>query len=188
MGMTDRLTLVRLHALLAVFICPAVMMFLVTGALYTWGIKGGYDTQQYEINLEAPLSSRLSALVLMAEQELQKRDKALPTGKAKVKKAGTSFKFEWTGSVMDIVIEPTSDPLIAIMSIKKASWYRHLVQLHKAKSGYLFKIYAAIMSMSLLLLFVTGGIMAWQLPKLRRSALVSAAAGTGLFIVMVVCG
>jgi len=65
MRIFDRSTLMKIHALLAAFILPAAVMFFVTGALYTWGIKGDYDTTTHKINLEKPLQGELSELVGM---------------------------------------------------------------------------------------------------------------------------
>jgi hypothetical protein len=43
---------------------------------------------------------------------------------------------------MDVIIEPTSQPLIAKLKVKNTSWHRQFVQLHKAKGGIPFKVYA----------------------------------------------
>lgn len=47
----DRVLLVKLHMAWAAFIFLAAMMFFITGALYTRGIKGGYDTQTFKLQL-----------------------------------------------------------------------------------------------------------------------------------------
>ena len=87
---------------------------------------------------------------------------------------------------MDIIIEPTSQPLIAKLEIKNTGWHRQFVQLHKAKGGTPFKVYAAAFATALLLLLISGFIMAWQMPKLRKLTLVSVSLGIAVFIVMVV--
>ncbi|CAB5497823.1 hypothetical protein [uncultured Gammaproteobacteria bacterium] len=186
MEILNRSTLTTMHALLAVFILPAAIMFFITGALYTWGVKGNYDTNTYELHLEKPIQSELDGLVALAKQELQKKDLGEPSGQAKIKKIGSSFKLEWTGSNMDVIIEPTSQPLIAKLKVKNTSWHRQFVQLHKAKGGIPFKVYAAAFSIALLLLLTSGFIMAWQMPKLRKLVLVSVSLGIVMFTVMVV--
>jgi hypothetical protein len=176
----------KVHALLAAFILPGAIMFFVTGALYTWGMKGDYDTTTYEIELKKPIQHELAELVALATKELKKRNIKTPSGTAKIKKIGTSFKLEWTGSKMDIIIEPTSQPLSATLQIKNTSWHRQFVQLHKAKGGTPFKVYAATFAATLLLLLITGFIMAWQMPKLRKLTLASTLLGIAVFIVIVV--
>ncbi len=186
MGILNRSTLMKAHALLAAFVLPVAIMFFITGALYTWGIKGDYNTTAYELNLKKPIQGELAELVALATKELQKQNIDLPSGQAKIKKIGTSFKLEWTGSQMDIIVEPTSQPLIAMLQIKNTSWHRQFVQLHKAKGGTPFKVYAAAFAIALLLLLITGFIMAWQTPKLRKLTLASASLGIAVFVVMVV--
>ena len=160
-------------------------MFFVTGALYTWGIEGDYNTTAYELDLKKPIQGELAELVALATKELKRQNIETPSGQAKIKRIGTSFKLEWTGSKMDIVIETTSKPLIATLQIKRTSWHRQFVQLHKAKGDAPFKVYAATFAIALLLLLITGFIMAWQTPKLRKLTLASASLGIAVFVVMV---
>ena len=174
----------KLHVLIAVFILPVAIMFFVTGAFYTWGINGEYETTVQKINLKIALHEDLNSLVNVVEKELNKQQVSLPTGKAKIKKIGQSFQLEWTGSSKDVVLEPTSDPLIAQLKIKNTGWHRHFVQLHKAKGGVAFKVYATILAVGLLFLLISGFIMAWQLPKLRKMTLISTMLGLIFFVTM----
>ncbi|MCF6289208.1 MAG: PepSY domain-containing protein [Proteobacteria bacterium] len=182
----NRVTLMKVHALLAAFILPAAILFLLTGALYTWGIKGNYAVVVHELHLNQPMQDDLVELVTLAKTELIKQDKNPPSGQAKIKRIGSSFKLEWTGANMDIILEPTSQPLIAKLEIKQTSWHRQFVQLHKAKGGTPFKVYAAVFATILMLLLVTGFIMAWQMPKLRKLTLASTLLGIAAFIVVVI--
>lgn len=182
--MINRPVLMKVHVLIAVFILPVAIMFFVTGAFYTWGIKGEYETTVQKLHLKIPLQEELSYLVNVVEQELNKQEVSLPTGKAKIKKMGQSFLLEWTGSSKDVVLEPTSDPLIAQLKIKNTGWHRHFVQLHKAKGGVAFKVYATILAIGLLLLLISGFIMAWQLPRLRKVTLISTMLGLIFFVAM----
>ncbi len=183
--MMQRSTLVRIHLLLATFMLPVALMFLLTGALYTWGIKGHYDTTTHEIRLDAPLSRDLGSLTELAEGELTRLGIDQPTGKPGLKTAGTSFRLEWTGSNRDLLLAPTDDPLIASLSIKDTQWHRVFVQLHKAKGGAGFKVYAALFATALFLILCTGFLMAWQAPRYRRPAIVSLALGVLVFLAMV---
>ena len=168
--------------LLAAFVLPVAIMFLVTGGLYTWGQKGSYVSETVELPLAEPLAADDTVLTGLVMQALNERGLDAPSGSAKVKKAGTSFLFEWTGADLDVVLEPTSDPLVAKLKIKDTTWYRHLVQLHKAKGGTLFKYLAAFFAISLLLILMSGALMAMQLPKYRGQALFAMAGGFVVFI------
>lgn len=185
MGIFSHSALMKVHALLAVFMLPVAVMFFVTGALYTWGIKGGYETTVHKLHLKNPLQNELEKLVNLAERELNKRNLTPPTGEAKIKAIGDSFKLEWSGSSMDVSIATTPQPLIAELEIKHTSWHRRFVQLHKAKGGDLFKVYAATLATALLLLLITGFIMAWRMPQLRKMTLTTTVLGIAVFIAMV---
>jgi hypothetical protein len=183
--MVDRATLTRWHMLLAAFIFPAILMFLVTGGFYTWGIKGSYQDSVHDVPLDKPLGTDAADLQALVAAELQRLGVAPPSGAAKVKKGGTSYALEWTGSSRDVLLEPTADPTVARLTIKDTTWYRKLVQLHKAKGGQAFKVYAAVLAVSLLLILCTGYIIALQSPRLRKSALVASLAGLLTFMLVV---
>jgi hypothetical protein len=70
---------------------------------------------------------------------------------------------------------------MAQLTVKETSWYRNLVQLHKAKGGIVFKIYAAVFAIALGLILISGFIMAWQAPKLKRLTIGAFVAGIGSF-------
>ena len=166
--MITRIQLMKVHAVLAAFTLPVAIMFMVTGALYTWGIKGSYTNEVYEVPLTEILTPELTTLTSLVVKELDQRDISLPEGKAKVKKIGSAFMLEWTGSTKDISLEPTGRDLVAKLTVKETSWYRNLVQLHKAKGGVVFKVYAAFFAFVLGMLLISGFMMAWQTPKLKR--------------------
>lgn len=181
----NRTLLVKIHLLLAAFMFPAALMFLITGGLYTWGFKGSYDSQPYELALDSPLAEDEAVLIPMVEAELEKLSLPVPSGGAKIKRGGNSFKLEWTGADYDVVLEPTSNRNVAKLTVKKTTWYRNLVQLHKAKGGQLFKVYAAALAIALFIILASGFLMAWQAPRLRSMAVRYAVAGLLLFAIMV---
>ena len=185
MSTSTRMILVKVHMLLAAFIFPAIVMFLVTGGFYTWGVKGSYLDEVHLIELGHPLSADVGQLQKLIERELGNLAIEAPSGKAKLKKAGTSFRVEWTGSKRDVVLEPTTEQLIARLTVKETTWYRNLVQLHKAKGGQLFKVYAAVLAFSLFAILSTGFFIAFEIPKYRKSAIYASMAGVAVFLVMV---
>lgn len=176
--------LVKTHITLAAFIFPVALMFFITGALYSWGVKGGYTVQKYNIELTQPMQRNKAWLTHIVTQELYKRDIALPSGKAGIKGPGKFYYFVWSGSQLDAELEQTSNPFVAQLNIKQTNLHRFFVQLHKAKGGAAFKIYAVILTSSLILLFITGFFMAWQLKKYRSLLLLSSVSGLSLFVCM----
>src|SRR5690606_14684292 len=181
--MMTRLQLMTIHALLAAFIFPVASMFMITGALYTWGIKGSYQDETYEVRLAKEISPELNELIGLAESEIKKLGLSNPSGKAKIKHYGNHFMLEWTGSSKDVTLEPTDKKLTARLTVKHTSWYRHLVQLHKAKGGTAFKVYAAVLAIAVGLLLISGLFIAWQTPKLKQLTLITFFVGIGSFMV-----
>jgi len=181
----NRAMLTKIHLLLAAFMFPVALMYLITGGFYTWGIKGSYDSQTYDVVLADALTEDAAQLTALTEVELQKLGIPVPSGGAKIKKIGVSYQLEWTGSDRDVILAPGSAELVAQLTVKDTNSYRHFVQLHKAKGGQLFKVYAAFLAVSLFTILLSGFLMAWQVPKLRRLATICAATGAALFLVMV---
>jgi len=183
--MITRMQLMKVHAILAAFIFPVAIMFMITGALYTWGIKGGYSNEVYSIQYTQELKPELTSLKALAERELDNLKLSYPTGEAKIKSIGNDFILEWTGSSKDISLEPSNDTRVAKLTIKHTSWYRNLVQLHKAKGGIVFKVYAAFFAIAMGFILFSGFMMAWQAPKLKRLTIGAFVAGIGSFLMMV---
>ncbi|CAH0991171.1 hypothetical protein SIN8267_01273 [Sinobacterium norvegicum] len=183
--MINRLLLMKIHTVLAAFALPIACMFLVTGALYTWGIKGDVSSEQYTIELQQPLQPELDQLIDLAEVALRSHQLSTPSGGAKIKTVGDSFMLQWGGAQREVLIEPTADPGLATLTINEASGYKVLVQLHKAKGSVLFKIYATLFAGALLLLILSGFIMAWQTPKLKKMAFTALAVSVASFIGLV---
>lgn len=177
--------IVRLHALLASFFLPLGVMFFVTGALYTIEMTGNYETSSQDLLLTEPLQPDLDILGDVASRLLEGQGITPPTGDMRVRKVGTSFQFEWTGSNRDVVIAPTEDPLVGKVEIKDTTWHRRFVQLHKAKGGPAFKAFAVAGAAGLLFLFVSGAFMAWRHPLLRRQSLIAALLGIVVFVGLV---
>lgn len=179
-----RMTLMKVHALLAAFILPVALLFVVTGGLYTWGVKGSYSSTAHQVPLVAPLEADIDALEQLARSELDRLGLEVPTGGPRLKVYGSHFLLEWTGSSRDVILEPTSDTETAQLTVKETSAYRGLVQLHKAKGGSPFKVYAALFAVALIALLVSGFLMAWQTPKLKRLSVVTALVGVGSFLIV----
>lgn len=178
----SRLFLTKVHLWLAALLFPAILMFLVTGGLYTWGVTGKTDDLKRDVALSAPLDAENEDVFkALALAELKAAGRDAPTGKARVRKTGLGFAWEWTGSRRDVTVEPTADPLVAKVTIKEASLHRVAVQLHKAKAGTAFKVYASILAFALFLLVATGLIIGLQSRPFRRTTIVGSLAGLVVF-------
>lgn len=183
----NRALLTKLHLVFAAFMFPAVLMFLVTGALYTWGNKGEWheETVTVAANLEGADETALKDIALA---QLAERDLSAPSGSASVSGEGEDTSLSWTGARTDVSVSAADEAGMAEVTIREASYHRWLVQLHKAKGSTAFKVYATALAISLFLLVVSGIIMGLQTPALRALTLGSSGVGLIAWIVFVLLG
>ncbi len=183
----NRAFLTKLHLIAAAFMFPAVLMFLITGALYTWGNKGAWHEDSFDVALAAPMTDEAS-LRAVALDALAERDLPEPSGSASVSGEGEDLSLSWTGARSEASVAATADPLVAEVTVKEASFHRWLVQLHKAKGSVVFKVYATTLAIVLFLLVLSGVIMGLQVRALRRLTIVTSLAGLAAFMGFVAAG
>lgn len=184
----SRTFLTKLHLIVAAFMFPAILMFLVTGVLYTWGNKGEWVEETVPVQLDAPLAADEGALKAIALAELDKRGLPAPSGSASVSVAGEPVSLQWTGARSEASVTATDDPLVAEVTVKEATIHRNLVQLHKAKGSDVFKVYASFLAFVLFLLVASGLVLGLQVKALRRITVLSSVAGAAAFIGFVSLG
>lgn len=184
----NRAFLTKLHLILAAFMFPAVIMFLITGALYTWGNKGAWYEESANILLKQPLTEQSEGEITnLAVQELLGRDLPMPSGKLAVTE-GEGASLTWNGARAEIELTATDDPMVAEATIREASFHRWMVQLHKAKGSDYFKVYATLLASVLFLLVLSGVIMGMQVKALRGITIASSALGAVAFVGAVLLG
>ncbi len=182
----NRSVLMKVHTLLAVFLMPVAVMFFVTGALYIWDIKGEEEKTNHIIKIKPSFSGDISEYILVTKNKLKDLNLSNPTGQSKIRVKEGKTIFEWKGAAIEVRVETNLEKLTAKMEVKKSNWYRHLVQLHKSKGGFVFKVYSTILSIALLTLILSGFIMAWQIPKLRKLTITATFSGFFVFILLVI--
>jgi hypothetical protein len=173
-----RKNLINIHLILGGFFLPVGLMFAITGGLYTFGFKGSYETKEWQIPAQADLAIELPYLLGVANDVLKVADLEAPSGAAGIKKMGTAWQLEWTGSRADFILESTDQPETLKAQYKKTNTHRFFVQLHKAKGGLIFKILAGAFSVALILLLFSGIMMAMASPDYMRLMKISLGAGT----------
>ena len=186
--MSTHRQLLTLHLWLAAFFLPIAVMFAITGGLYTISIKGSYIETSRTLELEQPLAPELSVLTGIVERALDAEGVAAPSGAASIKKAGTSFELEWTGAERDVLLKPSAEPRQATLVIKETTPWRHLVQLHKAKGSELAKAISVLWAIGLVVILLSGLLMAWNVPAYRRQAITAGGLGIATFVLYVLVG
>lgn len=185
----NRVFLTKLHLIAAAFMFPAILMFLGTGALYTWGNTGEWREETVTVELAQPLvAGDEAAYKALAETVLAERGTALPSGDGRIRGEGADESFSWSGARTEIEIAGTENPGLAEVTVKEATLHRWLVQLHKAKGSTLFKVYATALAVVLFLLVLSGVILGLQVKVWRRITINSSVIGVLAFVGFVMLG
>lgn len=185
----ERKKYVLAHTLIASFIAPVAFMFLVTGGLYTWGITGSfYPAETFFVEITKAIEPNQEAVELFVTKQLAEKGLNPPTGEADFRVNESGVRLRWTGSNLDLNFSTTKDSSIVKFEIRETTLHKRFVQLHKAKGGLGFKIYASILAISLFLLIATGYILAWKLPKYKKLTIITSIVGILFFIFMVWLG
>ena len=185
----NRAFLTKLHLVAAAFMFPAVLMFLVTGALYTWGNKGSWNEISDKVELVQPYGELdEAALRSVAIAALEANGLPEPSGSLSLSGEGSDRSLSWSGARSEASISSTDDPMVAQVEMKGASFHRLFVQLHKAKGSTAFKLYATALAAVLFLLVLSGVIMGLQVKALRKLTLTTGAVGVLAFAGFVMLG
>ena len=185
----NRAFLTKLHLVAAAFMFPAILMFLVTGALYTWGNKGNWNEIDTTVQLAQPYGELdETALRGVALEALESNGLPEPSGSPSFSGEGADSSLSWTGARSEAAVTSTDDPMVAQVEMKGASLHRLFVQLHKAKGSTAFKLYATALAIVLFLLVLSGVIMGLQVKALRKLTLTTSAVGLVAFAGFVMLG
>lgn len=185
----SRVLLTKLHLVAAAFMFPAVLMFLITGGLYTWGNKGEWRESSQIVALSQPYGAlddaglRETALTALKDAGLPE-----PSGAVAIDGEGADQTLSWTGARSEASVAASDDPMAAEVSLKEATLHRWLVQLHKAKGSTVFKVYATTLAVVLALLVASGIVMGLQVKALRGLTITTSAIGLAAFIGAVLLG
>jgi len=169
---------ILLHLVLAGFATPALVLYLATGVLYTFGTKGEYRVEKSAVEAGSLDIAKpdLGALEVFTREALHAADRPEPSGESRLRRVGTSWEFEWTGTSHDVVLAPTAGGGLEL-SVKETTVWRHLVQLHKAKGGAAFHYLTAAVVGALVGVLALGYAIGWRVPRYRRAVLIATAVG-----------
>jgi len=179
-----RMLIMKIHAVLACFFMPLAILYFISGALYSFDIKGHVDKQVYTLELDRPFAPDLAQLSELARKALDQRKLLLPTGSAAIKEKKGSYEYRWGGLKRQVVIQPTGNPLRAKLIYRQRSPLTQVMRVHRADAGLLIRTYSLTMVVSLITILLTGVFLAVGTPKLRRLALV--ALGAGCLVVLAI--
>jgi hypothetical protein len=166
------------------FFLPAVILFAVTGSLYIFGVKGDLNTKSYQIQLSQSLPRPL-ALNIEAQEKVmvdyaREHGIEVPEGKAQKGRMGVTLG---NPAGYHLVLIPDRTENSAELQVNQPGLYYKIVLLHKAKCGWVFKIFGVATGICLVLLYVSGIILIWKNIRLKNKALILC--GIGLLTIIV---
>jgi len=182
-----RSQITKIHVTIASFVFPIGLMFLVTGGLYILGYEGGAEKQHYHITLtKSIVTPDLPDILTITENRLKKLKIPQPLFEdvefTIVDQTGFILSWKDLHSAIEV---KTITPNRLELTISKNNFYKQLLQLHKNKGTWLFRVYAILWVVFLLTTFLLGFLLAWQLPKLRKVSISASIIGWILFSMMV---
>jgi hypothetical protein len=174
----QRMLIIKIHAILACFFMPMALLYFISGALYSFDIKGDVDKQVYTVALDRPFTPDLAQLSEYAKTALNQHELTQPTGNASITRKRRSSEYRWGDLQRLVVIEPTANPLEVKLVYRQRSPLTQLMRVHRAEAGSTIRLYSLSMVVSLILILGSGVFLAVGMPKLRRTALLALGAGS----------
>lgn len=176
----SRKLLITIHMYLAAFFAPAVLLVAISGGLYLAGVKGNVVQETIYSSNEISIDSKSTSL---------HDDVAALLVSAGVK----SYNFEYVKvSGATLYTRPTSsdhyliertDEGVDVIRVQPNLQSR-MIELHKGHGPAAFKTFQKAFAVGLTFIILSGLWLGISAARLRRSTLLTAAAGTTLFVLL----
>jgi hypothetical protein len=178
----DRKLLITIHMYLAAFFAPAVLLVAISGGLYLAGVKGSVDQRIIYSSSETMIDSKSTSL---------KADMAALLASAGVQ----SYRFESVKVKGEtLYTRPTSSDHYVIklnddgveVIHARPNLQSRMIELHKGHGPSTFKTFQKAFAIGLIFIILSGLWLGISAARLRRSTLLTAAAGAVVFVFLVV--
>ncbi len=184
--MLKRSHIIHVHMLLAALVLPILLMYLISGMLYTFDVKGHIKKQKINIVLEQPMPLRLDAFTAITEKSLIQHHLPIPEGEMSLKKKKSSYLFRWGDLKYAVSVKTTKNPDILRMTVRERDFLTQVMRIHRAEAGVIFKVIPSILLIGMLLILLSGIYMALSIPKFRKPVLYTMSFSTVLFLIVFV--
>ena len=177
----DRKILITIHMYLAAFFAPAVLLVAISGGLYLAGVKGKVEQETIYSSDNATIDSKSASL---------HSDVATLLTDAGVE----SYSYEYVKvSGANLYTRPTSSDHYIIKSNEggvevihaRPSLQSRMIELHKGHGPSAFKTFQKAFAVGLIFIILSGLWLGISAARLRRSALLTATAGAGIFALLI---
>ncbi len=171
MPVITRYQMIQVHMLLAAFLLPIALMYFISGLLYTLDIKGHVKKQEIVVQLEQLFTPNFDDLKKLTIKTLKQKNIPVPSGEPTLKKKKGMHELYWSDLGYAIKLRPTSDPMVATLTVKKRDYLTQVMRIHRAEAGLTFKVLAVLLVSGLMIILISGVVMALSVPKFKRAAL-----------------
>ncbi|MEZ5571840.1 MAG: PepSY domain-containing protein [Halioglobus sp.] len=178
----QRMLVIKIHAILACVVLPLALLYFISGALYTFDIKGSIKKQVISVNLSSPFTPDLAQLSVLASATLQQHDLVPPRGDPKITEKKGVYEYRWGDLKHLVVMKSTDNPLQAELTYRQRSPLAQIMRVHRAEAGSWIEIVSFSMAIALITILASGVFLAVGLPKLRRTALIASGIGCLLLL------
>ena len=175
-----RMLWMKLHAYFACFFLPITLLYILTGMLYFFDIKGDI-TAEVEYFIDVPegfsenekVSEKIVHDYLVAERYVE-----VPS---------EYYWYEgvhyWYNHEREVVLKRTDKAKVLEIHVKEHDWLEQLLIVHKGFAGNFFKIFSILFGLALTFSVISGVVITLQLPQLKTTSLMSIGAGGALLLV-----
>jgi len=169
MNAKKRLIWMKLHAYLSCFFLPITLVYIVTGMLYFFDIKGEVSKDiEYFIELPEGFPTTEQAAKKIVVKHLKENNHlSLPE----------DYYWEgvhdWYGHEQEVILAKTDKPNIVEIHIKEHDLMLQLLIIHKGFAGLFFKILSVMFGLSLAFSTISGVVITLQLPQLKKASMLS---------------
>lgn len=170
--------------LLAALVLPILLMYFISGILYTFDVKGHIKKQKIDIILVQPVRLHLDDLAAITEKSLIEHHLPIPDGDMSLKKKKSSYLFRWGDLKYVVSVKTTKNPNILKMTVRERNFLTQVMRIHRADAGLAFKVIPLILLTGMLFVLLSGIYMALTIPKFRNPVLYTMGLSTALFLVM----
>jgi hypothetical protein len=178
----NRKLLITIHMYLAAFFAPAVLLVAISGGLYLAGVKGTVE-QETIYNSNEPLIDGESSTLQADVTALLARAGVESYSFEYVKISGATLYTRPTSSD-HYLIKTTADSVEVIHA--SPSLQKRMIELHKGHGPTTFKTFQKAFAIGLIFIILSGLWLGVSAARLRRSTLLTAAAGAVTFALLLI--
>lgn len=175
-----RLLWMKLHAYIACFFLPITLLYITSGMLYFFDIKG-------EVSSEREIFITTDLVWPESEQDAERFVRQQLVGESYVELPEDYYlwegKHDWYGHEREVLLKPTDNKNVFEIHIMEHDIVKQLLIVHKGFAGTYFKVFSVLFGISLAFTILSGVVVTLQLPQLKQPALLAILAGALLLLI-----